>query len=1281
MSEVLNSIREKYPVYRDVPDDELALGIADKFPVYMENDPAFKDEVLKAQRQTSFSGPSKITPPGTAQPMLGQTGTAAIPQAFPIAEQKIEEAKNAPVLTLQQAEQIASTPYVSLPRGGQPGTATRAASEFAAGLVEQTFLTPQSGPLGLALAVPGLRQAVALALTASAAKTAGQELGEASVTGNVETATHGALTGALALLGGIGVGKDISQSNPAVFARDAIAANTADKIVPIGDEFAAGSGQKQLPAPRTRMPEFTQSTLEPEPLKLALPAPGESGATAGLLSGSPEAAPQAGHRIVLPIEPESAKLARQIWSNPIDIEAQVEGADALRQITKFTEETKTKGQPYEPPSVTVDLAQLEKSMQKNTVSKVESWADQVIREKLGGASANPYFDPEFLAAAAVKAAVLVKRGVTEFGAWSNEMRKQFGSGMEDRLPDLFRQAMQGAPRAVTEQKPESVTPTMPQSTSATIAQDSGPNATSSLLQKTRATISSLMANGDVREAMVYTKDAADNQANLLARQIANDVRSPMESQFGKNFDSAGDALTFVVESQGDKAKLAEMRQKLMESDQANPKAKNRAISAINFAESNWDELSTFANDHNLLTDAQVSAENAAGIDTLKRKGYVMHAQDIEEGEGFLRGSNAGSGAPTSFRKVRTFDTYADSIAAGYKPHTLNALDLLESRLRYGQRMINNRAWAEGLRGMTDATGNPIGADPITVKRADGSTYQEAPNGYHLETVGRQQVAIRNGFEGLFNALTDPSAWSRNAAGRGFIQSVGSGKSLALLLDTFHLGRVAFWESLIKMLGIKTFKAPFPSYSKGVTLLDFSEQEIRRMAESGEIPKEWTPDLVESRHRLDLALKTGFNVGHISDSLHQELIRMIPLFGDFNKWLFDQFQRGAMTESWLLEYERLRRARPEMDQTEAARQVSVDLNTRFGNLGRQGWFTSRTSQDTARSLFLAPQWNEGLIKSEIGAVKQIGQTAVDLAKGKSLYMGLLGRSVAGMALAQFAANQIINYATRGHPTWQNPEEGWGAKLSAWVPDLVGKGPGFFLHPLGLAAEITHLLTKSYERSSDARKTMMDFLRSRASVAMRPVLTFITNTDFLGRTLKPGAVWGEVAKNAVPLPIPTSAAVGAGKQILTGQHGEQFPGQFQKQIMASFGVKTDQAPGPEQRIRALATEFNKAKGKEPQGEYAASDYLLLVQAMKMKNEVDAKKALETLVETKGKTTIIRHFNEWPERAFTASRLLEGQFRRSLTPEQMQQYQAARKDRHEIANTVKRMLQSVPNKPQAP
>ncbi len=72
---------------------------------------------------------------------------------------------------------------------------------------------------------------------------------------------------------------------------------------------------------------------------------------------------------------------------------------------------------------------------------VDKWAKEEIRKKLGGTSANPFLDPKFMAAVLVRGAGHVERGLREFGAWANEMRKEFGTEIEPYLKNLHKRAV------------------------------------------------------------------------------------------------------------------------------------------------------------------------------------------------------------------------------------------------------------------------------------------------------------------------------------------------------------------------------------------------------------------------------------------------------------------------------------------------------------------------------------------------------------------------------------------------------------------------------------------------------------------------------------------------------------------------------------------------------------------------------------------------------------------------------------------------------------------------
>ena len=793
-----------------------------------------------------------------------------------------------------------------------------------------------------------------------------------------------------------------------------------------------------------------------------------------------------------------------------------------------------------------------------------------------------------------------------------------------------------------------------------------------VVKKTRNTIVNTFKRKPAKEAISYMRDAGDNAANIYAKEQTNEVANDLKREFKAKKDKAADALSFVIEAKGDQNELGNMRQKIENSPDASPAWKKKALAAIEFADNNFSRFDPIAQKYEQIGLHQVAQENANGIDTPVREGYVPHYQDLEEQELF---GGSGTGSATGFRKMRTYDTFADSIANGVDPKSINAVDLLQKRLSSGQKSINYRSWIDSLKGTIDpASGDPIATKVSIVKRPDGSSYLQVPRGYHQETLAGQRVAIKDGYEGIISALNDPSAWSKNMVAKTIQKTSGAGKSITLGLDTYHLGRIAIWNSLIKSLGITTFKLPTPSYRKGATLLDQTLPEIQKMIANGEIPKSYAKGLVENKRLLNLAVKTGYNVGGIADSLHQDWIHKIPGLGDFNSWLFNQFQRGAMAESWLLEFQRYRKAYPKLSESEVARMVSKDLNTRYGNLGRQGILKSKTMQDTARFLFLAPQWNEGLIRTEIGALGQAGKALLDAATGKRLFAGILARSVGGMVAAQFVANQLINYATRGTPTWDNPEEGIGAKLSAYIPDFWG-GPGFFLNPMSLATETTHLLMKGYERTGNTMQTAMDYFRSRSSVPMRPVWDAVTNKDFLGKYYAPGQLWQGMLKDSLPIPIAGGAIYSAAKEGITGEPNQQFAGQYQKQLFSTFGVKLEQAPSDESRVFTMANHFKLENNIQDRMAGYSSPYSELNHALVVGNMTNAKNAMTKIMQTKSPKEIEKYYKH----TYQSMRVLESNaqlkdFLNTLTDEQRNVYDRAKEHRKDTANAALDLLKEM-------
>lgn len=189
------------------------------------------------------------------------TGTPSpITQAFPTDEAQQNAIENLPPVSFEEG---AFTPFAQIPRAPLVGALKLAENAFmpngadlvpegvnkgiantAAQLAEQTFLTRASGPLAVAGAIPGVRTIAGAVLSAAAAKTAGEKLGEASVTHDPQTATEGILLGALAGAGGVGVGLDAMRSNPTIALKELAASNT--KPVPPLTKVALEGGAAAL---------------------------------------------------------------------------------------------------------------------------------------------------------------------------------------------------------------------------------------------------------------------------------------------------------------------------------------------------------------------------------------------------------------------------------------------------------------------------------------------------------------------------------------------------------------------------------------------------------------------------------------------------------------------------------------------------------------------------------------------------------------------------------------------------------------------------------------------------------------------------------------------------------------------------------------------------------------------------------------------------------------------------------------------------------------------------
>lgn len=788
------------------------------------------------------------------------------------------------------------------------------------------------------------------------------------------------------------------------------------------------------------------------------------------------------------------------------------------------------------------------------------------------------------------------------------------------------------------------------------------------------------------KATIFGRVNAEEIDNALGRAMERKKRNGTQ---GPAAEIDREALTFMREAQESRMKLQEWRNAIEESrNPTNPTAILEAKRALDHALANLERLAPVSQRYAIILDKHLAQQRDMGIKVGEREGYVPHWQDIDTGILNIFDSAGGSGTPGGYKHARTFPSYVDSILGGIKPKSIDAVTLLERRLASGQRSINRQLWATAARNVIDPTSLiPVVADMESgTREVDGQTLPDptAPLGYVPMQIGGRTIAVQEGYTGLFRALQDPGAFQNSATGQAVMKGVQAAKSMALFFDTFHLGRVAMHQVVLRGSA---------SYGKGLVLLDHSPAEITRMMDAGELGQvspELRTEIMENKRKLDLLVDKGLNVATAFENLNADWVHNLPGIGAYNRWLFEKFQRGGMVQTGLIEFDRMKRMMPDASEEQVATRVATDINTRFGNLGAQSWIKSKTFRDLARVLFLAPGWNEGLLRSEIGAVRQLGETVKIAAFERRLVAGTLLRNVGGLLAGQFLANQVINYATRGKPTWENEEEGIGAKLSAWVPDAAG-GPGFFLNPFSLPAEITHTLMKKVESGDSFTKAFAELLENKMSGIGRAGEMLFTRRDKnpdsgAAQMLKLAGfdpqmkhslqstpdMLKSMANAMIPLPIPTTPVVKAVQSLKSGETTQNRPGEIQSQLMQSAGIKTDSAPSAIARIYNLASEFKKENKIAPPPEVGDSDYTDIKHALTSGNRGNVADTMKELLTKRTPVQVSQYFHRYAAASFTGSRKHEVQFLATLSPEQKKTYEVAVKDRRVMATNAITALQ---------
>jgi hypothetical protein len=724
----------------------------------------------------------------------------------------------------------------------------------------------------------------------------------------------------------------------------------------------------------------------------------------------------------------------------------------------------------------------------------------------------------------------------------------------------------------------------------------------------------------------------------------------------------------------------------------------KAAQSVKYAIAHFAELQPLAERAKNQLDSQYKRDVRAGVNVAYEDWYVPQRHDIDlltSSTGpVVLGHSKGGGVSTQFQKGKSFDDYSSAIQAKFVPRTLNIADLVENRVYQGEKIVQRKAFFDQMRAMKDAAdGKPLVTDipKIKVQRPDGTTdmQERVPIGYNrMEIMPGMAVAMHSGYHRLVNALTASSQIAESAV-VGTLQDLAAvEKHIGLALDTFHVSRTLQRAATITHQAILG-----DTLKRGLALVEYQTRDLPQAVQNGVITQDmadWAarPRTIEVQGRpltesrivtVKFGVKNGLNAGRVADVIYRQWLQDFPVTGAVQKWVFDKMTRSAITQSYLVEFERVAKANPDLDRTAVARKVASDLNVLFGNLQKESIFKNPSVRSVNQILFLAPQWVEGLARGEMRGAKQIGQAAYGAATGKGFNIGTAGKSVGTGLAAYFIGTQLLNLATRHQLTFQNKEE--GHKLDAWIPDITGKPPGFFISPLSVFAEITHdVLRYSREKPSvaDAATQIAENKLGNLGRAMMVMGTGkdpVTNQKLVGTAAR--AV--KAATQLVPVPISVSQGSRAiGSKIAPGLIDPPKPGAVQRQITSSLGFKTEPAKTAAMQARDMAKtwasksddpKIKEEYERELQSTFAPSVYNPLRDALGGADLKKAQAAYDKLRLTRTKKEVDKVLNPLDREGhpspprFTGSKANERKFMDSLDHAQLKVYEAAVAERHKI------------------
>lgn len=780
-----------------------------------------------------------------------------------------------------------------------------------------------------------------------------------------------------------------------------------------------------------------------------------------------------------------------------------------------------------------------------------------------------------------------------------------------------------------------------------------------------ATVKTEAATWPIKDRIRAGYDASGTLAHIAGEQARNSVRLDFHRPAPEAETKAQKKLRrnevrrdliaarLIVEAGGDRNALIEDQKKI----DASKSAKQRQVwqPIARYAIDNFDYLNEQIKGHEKIANETYDNLISSGEDFGKRENYVhrvtLPPEDMNEVTApFAMGSGAGNN-PKGMEKSRAFDKIADAVKAGYDPGTYGIDQAAQRMVTNAQRIIGSKAFLEEMRSIISPSDEkPIIGEMETIERQNGTKETRVPKGYSVVQVMGRPVVVHNLLADEFKALFGQSALRSNIAGRALLKFVAWTKAYTLVGDTFHAGRM-FYKALSSGSGV--------DINRGMAMIEYSPEDLQRAVKNGEVDKRDAEWATRERGLFQEGLKHGLNIGRIADNLVEQAKTHVPGMNTFNDWLFQKLTRSFMAQGFITYAKRNIASGNFATRDEAIRQAAKETNEVFGNIQNQGIFQNKTLQDISRITLLAPNWTETQARAEARAFGQAGKSAYDFVRsgGKKRFIGNSARTAAiGFGLL-LAFNQLVNYFTRGHSTFENEED--GHKFDAFIP---GGNRGFWFNPAEIATEFSHAAMKYYAQHENAVDIATHIASNKLSPLARGVKEGLSGRDYAGRHfLSNSDRFTAAAADALPSPLPLGSVLEKDPRQPLGYRISRQPGSIEKQVLQSVGLKVTAAQSPRTQMFELAQPFRPDRGSSD----AAGEYTELRRALDNDDLGSAKSEVKWLLDRGKSLDVISHAvgirknGSIPPELFTGSQDREAEMLKTFDASEHKIYAAAQKD----------------------